>query len=1410
MIEKQTNFGKIPTQLPLPDLLDMQKDSFKDFLQLDKKVNERELKGLQAAFEDVFPIDAPDGSMRLDFVKYDIDTPRYANPAEATERDSTFDAPLKATMRLYLKNAKKKNSKAKEGEFDEVIDQEVTLCNLPLMTESGCFVFNGAERVVVSQMHRSPGIIFEEDEEKKQSTLGKRLYVARIIPYRGAWIEFSFDLNNTLWVRIDRKKKVAASTFLRACGLETNAQIIQTFYKCEDIAVKPANVDSVIGRYAAEDIYDPQTGEVLWNLDDKAALPIDDKLFRTLIEKQVKTIKVIAGKPRQEDPAILASLERKETTHTAKEAQAEIYKKMRGQDFVVQSQAESFLDNLIFNNLRRYDLSFVGRYKINKKFANMFDLIRKLHIPGLSLGEGKNHRDHFVQPNKNHRTLTAEDVIVAVKYLLALNAGEDAQKMYGDNFVFKVDDIDHLGNRRVRGIGELLENQIRIGLSQMAKTARDRMNRDLTTPSPRALINAQPVQAIIRKFFGTSQLSQFMDQINPLGELTHKRRLSALGPGGLNRKRAGFEVRDVHYTHYGRVCPIETPEGPNIGLITSLACYSKVNEYGLIETPYRKVKDGKVTNQIERLTADAEDDQYVAQANTPLATDGKIANSSVACRVRADYPMVSPQQVNYMDVSPLQVISVSAALIPFLEHDDANRALMGCNMQRQGVPLIMPEAPYVGTGIEHEVARDSGTSVVAKRAGRVCFADGSCIVIKAKEEKSEKQITWWNGSSCTVIKTKDGEYDIYDLLKYKRSNADTCIDQHPIVKTGDEVKARQVIADGPSMDNGYLALGRNMLVGFMCWEGYNYEDAILVSSRLIKEDVFTSVHLHEFTVDARNTKLGAEEITKDIPNISTDALSHLDEDGIIVPATVVEPGDILVGKVTPKGEQQLTPEERLLKVIFGKKADDVVDASLRVPPGTSGKVVGTRVFVRKEKEIISFEDLTLRLEAALKRSDLQDDTRKILTLLLNVARRCKHVKRDTRLNKEEKKDLVKLLRKVLDVKEYTEDEDLLAFLGLGEFNINVWVKALELFIERDQQVTLIKEQRANALENAKETCKGSSAYTKEADRLNTLYDLFVRKALEHCKRELHFAGQGDELPVTVNKSVKVYIASKRKLHVGDKMSGRHGNKGVVARILPEEDMPFLPDGTPLDIVLSPLGIPSRMNVGQLLETMLGWAAHYLHYNAATPVFDGPSEEEVVSEIRKAKEKILDDKGLKGKAREEYAAKYLPDDYCRITLYDGRTGEPFEEKVTIGYMYMMKLIHLVEDKVHSRSTGPYSLITRQPLGGKAQFGGQRFGEMEVWAMEGYGATYTLQEFLTVKSDDFDGRTKMYEAIVKGKTPAAPGVPESFKVLIKELQALGLSVDLVQKHDNGESTVVETETKEEPAAEVAAAENAEETK
>lgn len=1248
---KQLNFGKIKTKLPLPNLLDMQKQSFEDFLQLDVAPEKRDFRGLQAAFTDVFPIEAPDGSMTLEFVKYELSAPKYASPAEAAVKDGTYSAPLRVWLRL---NIKQKNGALKEGK-----EEDITLCELPLMTESGCFVFNGAERVIVSQLHRSPGIIFEEDEEKKQSTLGKKLYVARIIPYRGAWVEFQFDLANVLWVRIDRKKKVLATTFLRACGLETNGEILQAFYQTEDIDVKVQDIDNVVGRYAAEDIVDPATGEVIWNLDDKAATPIDDKTVKILLEKKVKKIKVLAGNPRQDNPGILATLEaKKEEAKTAQEAQFEIYKRLRGQDFIVKEQAEQFLDSLIFNNNKRYDLSYVGRFKINKKFAPFFDMLTKASFK------------KFNRPSDKRRTLAPEDIIVTLQYLLALNAGEEyIAERYGDSIDFKLDDIDHLGNRRVRGIGELLENQIRVGLSQMAKTARDKMNKETSTqkPTPRSLVNAQPVAGIIRKFFGTSQLSQFMDQINPLSELTHKRRLSALGPGGLNRKRAGFEVRDVHHTHYGRLCPIETPEGPNIGLITSLACYSKVNKYGLLESPFRKVEKGKATDKVEYLTADIEDDYMVAQSNTPLGEDGKLLAEQVACRIQSDYPLVAPSEVDYMDISPLQVISVSAALIPFLEHDDANRALMGCNMQRQGVPLLKAEAPLVGTGIEAAVARDSGSSIVAKEDGKVIFASADIIAVES---------------------AKTGKTEIYELTKYKRSNQDTCVNHKPLVKAGDKVVKGQVLVDGPSMDDGILALGRNLLVGFMSWEGYNYEDAILISNRLVKEDILTSIHLHEFSTDARNTKLGAEEITRDIPNIGTEALSHLDEDGIIIPSTVVGPGDILVGKVTPKGEQQLTPEERLLKVIFGKKADDVVDASLRVPPGTTGKVIGTRVFVRKEK-----------------------------------------------LSKAEEK---------------------------------AKIKALDTEMQRNLET--LREQKKRAVEHVRATAKGSELKKAEAAMQN-LYKLLEKRLLEHYEREKDFSSKGDELPVTVNKSVKVFIASKRKVQVGDKLSGRHGNKGVVAKILPEEDMPFLPDGTPLDVVLSPLGIPSRMNVGQLFETMLGWAAHHLDIHTATPVFDGPSEEEVKEQVRKAKD-LLRSKGV--------PEKYLPDDYCRITLYDGRTGEPFAEKVTIGYMYIMKLIHLVEDKVHSRSTGPYSLITRQPLGGKAQFGGQRFGEMEVWAIEGYGATYTLQEFLTVKSDDFVGRTKMYESIVKGELPSQPGVPESFKVLVKELQALGVSVELLKEH------------------------------
>ena len=1309
-------------------LLAMQHQSFNNFLQRYTDPKKRETRGLQGVFEDIFPIEAPDGSMKLDFIKYIVGEEKYASPMEAINRDGTYSVPLKATLRLSFYKVKKDKG---TREFIKAEEEDITLCDLPVMTEAGCFVYNGDERVVVSQLHRSPGIIFEEDEEKQQSTLGKKLYVARIIPYRGAWIEFQFDIANVLWVRIDKKKKFLATTFLRACGLETNAQILQAFYPTETVQVKLNDIDNVVGRYAAEDIINDQ-GEVLWNLDEKASTPIDDKTFGLLIENKIKAIKVLAGNPLQDNPGILVTLDasKKEEPKTKGEAQYEVYRKMRGNDFIVKEQAEHFLDSLIFKNIKRYDLSFVGRFKINKKFDYFFKRLEK-------------QNKDFAKPSDNARTLSTQDVIVTLQYLLALNAGEEtAAEMYKD-FTFKLDDIDHLGNRRVRGIGELLENQVRIGLSQMAKIVRDKMTKENGNKkiTPRTLVNDQQIRVCIRRFFGTHQLSQFMDQINPLSELTHKRRLSALGPGGLNRKRAGFEVRDVHYTHYGRLCPIETPEGPNIGLITSLACYSKVNEYGLLESPFRKVKNGKVTDEVSYLTADIEDDYMVAQSNTPLDNKGNLATDQVACRVRADYPIVTPTEVDYMDISPLQVISVSAALIPFLEHDDANRALMGCNMQRQGVPLLNTEAPLVGTGIEEIVAHDSGTTIIAKRAGKVVLASADLIVVETDD--------------------KDNKYDTYELVKYKRSNQDTCINHRPLVKTGDKVKQGQTLVDGPAMKDGILSLGRNLLVGFMSWEGYNYEDAILISNRLVKEDILTSIHLHEFSTDARSTKLGAEEITRDIPNIANDTLEHLDDDGIILPATVVGPGDILVGKVTPKGEQQLTPEERLLKVIFGKKADDVVDASLRVPPGTTGKVIGTRVFVRMEK---NYDE---KLEKNVK------NVEKIIKELMEASS-----------SKAQKKILVSIdeeLNKIEEARKRAKERERRT-LKLSNFI----KKLIEIRKEYDDNLLSLQEAKKIALEEVKEKYSKEAEIKKAKEETTKLYAELEERAFNKCIADIKLLQMGDEnLAVVVNKSVKVFIASKRKVQVGDKLSGRHGNKGIVARILPEEDMPFLPDGTPLDVVLSPLGIPSRMNVGQLLEVMLGWAAHHLNINTATPVFDGPSEEEVKEQIRKAKD-VLRKKGV--------PEQYLPDDYCRITLYDGRTGEPFEEKVTIGYMYIMKLIHLVEDKVHSRSTGPYSLITRQPLGGKAQFGGQRFGEMEVWAIEGYGATYTLQEFLTVKSDDFNGRTKMYESIVKGQLPTQPGVPESFKVLIKELQALGLSVELPRITKNTKTPAVVKEEKD----------------
>jgi len=1245
---KKISFAKLETKVELPDLLELQKNSYKEFLQADVEPDKRKNQGLHQAFLDVFGdaklgegIENSDGSLKLQYLYYTLDKPKISTE-EAKAKDLTYDVPLRVWFRLL--------QKLETGKIKELSEQEVYLCDLPIMTESGSFIINGAERVVVTQIHRSPGVIFEEDEEKVISQLGKKLYKGSIIPYRGAWLDFEFDTNNVLFVHIDKKRKIPVTVLLRAIGFESNEDILQIFYDVE--TVHKDKFEESVGRILSEDVVDKKTGEVI----REAGQEIRKEHIKVLQEK-VEKINVVKLDPELNDLTILLTL-KVDPTKSKKEAIDLIYKILRTPEFITSEIAENYLDSLFFKN-RRYDLTKVGRFKINKKLEKILIDLEK---------NPKYSKFKFNFPTDRKSVLTREDIIATIKYIIGLN---------NDLSDFEVDDIDHLGNRRIRAVGELLENQIRIGLVNMARFIREKMNTSdkKSSLTPRVIINVAPLVLIIRRFFGTSQLSQFMDKTNPLAELTHKRRLSALGPGGLHRKRAGFEVRDVHHTHYGRICPIETPEGPNIGLITSMACYARINEYGLIETPYYKVENGRVTDKIEYLTADREDEFVIAQANVPIDKNNKIASDLVPARIKGDVKLVDPKEVDYVDISPMQIISVSSALIPFLEHDDANRALMGSNMQRQAVPLMITEEPYVATGIEEKVAVDSYAVITAKRAGEVIFVDSREI----------------------AIYTEDGDIDIYHLIKYNRSNQDTCVNFAPIVKKGDKVKKNQVIADGPATSNGQLSLGRNLLVAFMSWEGYNFEDAILVSERLIHEDIFTSIHIQEFQIEARDTKIGPEEITRDIPNVGAEDLLNLDENGIIRIGAEVSPGDILVGKTSPKGEQQVTMEERLLKAIFGKKAEDVIDTSLRVPPGVRGKVINVQVLTRWEK-----------LSKKVEKKKLEE------------------------LNEKYKEKIKKL---------NAERDEIL--------------KTIESKHEKEKIINYYKNKQKE-LEELK---------AKEREQLKS----------------------GNELPITVNKVVKVYIASKRRIQVGDKLAGRHGNKGVVAKILPVEDMPYLPDGTPVDVVLSPLSIPSRMNVGQLLEAMLGWAASVLNCQMICPVFNGAKEEEVIKMIKEAKE-YLKSKGV--------PEKYLPTDDCRITLYDGRTGEPFMEKVTIGNMYLMKLIHLVEDKIHARSTGPYSLITRQPLGGKAQFGGQRFGEMEVWAIEGYGAAYTLQEFLTVKSDDVIGRTKVYESIIKGETLSEPGVPESFKVQVRELRGIGLNIELISskgEHDK-EKTSPPTPKKE----------------
>ncbi len=1311
LIERK-DFSKIPRHLDIPDLIEIQKRSYDSFLQMEVDPDRREDKGLQAALTSVFPIADYNSTAVLEFVNYSLGTPKY-DVRECMEQGMSYAAPLKVRVRLVVLD---KEDKSPTKKVLDVREQEVYIGELPLMTERGTFIINGTERVVVSQLHRSPGAFFTHDKGRTHAS-GKILFSARIIPYRGSWLDFEFDTRDILYVRIDRRRKMPATILLKAFGYTTD-DLLRMYYPVEEIHVQKGKLwrkldqeihvglrvphdlvekggkeligregskltKATIGRLKAAGIKEIEVNPedlvgrtVLVDLVDSAIkekiLEKNHKLTAEVLKKvlasKIDVFKVVFHDGTTTASVIEDTLE-SEKTSSKEEAMVEIYKRLRPGETPSIETARALFENLFFNP-KRYDLSPVGRLKLNKKL-------------GLDLPLEK-------------RTLTREDIVEVVRYIVNLKAGRG-----------EVDDIDHLGNRRVRSVGELLENQFRLGLVRMERSIRERMNLlDMEAVLPHDLINAKPVIAAIKEFFASSQLSQFMDQTNPLAEITHKRRLSALGPGGLTRERAGFEVRDVHPSHYSRICPIETPEGPNIGLITSLATYARVNEFGFIEAPYRKVRKGKVTDEIEHLSAIDGDRYHIAQANSEVGSDQRLIADNVSARYGGDFVLVHPDKVEYMDVSPKQTVSVATALIPFLEHDDANRALMGSNMQRQAVPLIQTEAPLVGTGMEAIVARDSGYVVLAQRPGVVESVDATRIVVKTELRKKEA------GS-----KKQEVCLDTYDLVKFKRSNQSTCITQKPVVSVGETVKRGQVLADGPAIDRGDLALGRNVLVAFMPWGGYNFEDAILISERLVRDDVFTSIHIEEFEVEARETKLGKEEITRDIPNVGEDALRDLDESGIIRIGAEVRQGDILVGKVTPKGETQLTPEEKLLRAIFGEKAGDVKDTSLTVPPGVEGIVVDVKIFSRK---------------------GLDKDERSKSIESEDVLRIQREHQDSLRIVEEEKS---KKIRKLLFSKVVARD------LMDGETG--------EIILKRKGKITpeILKklsdeEVRRIVLsdpEDQKEIEETERLAKEQIEILQTLYDEKVGRLR-----------RGDELPPGVIKLVKVYIAMKRKISVGDKVAGRHGNKGVVSRILPEEDMPYLPDGTPVEVVLNPLGVPSRMNVGQILETHLGWAAKALGLWVSSPVFEGAAEAEIKALLKKAK---------------------LPET-GQSTLYDGRTGEAFQGPVTVGHMYTMKLHHLVDDKIHARSIGPYSLVTQQPLSGKAQFGGQRLGEMEVWALQAYGAASTLQEFLTVKSDDVPGRSRMYEAIVKGEPFLEPGLPESFNVLVKELQSLGLDVELIK--------------------------------
>jgi DNA-directed RNA polymerase subunit beta len=1532
-VRQRINFSKIPTVIKIPNLIEVQRRSYERFLQMDLLPAEREDVGLQSVFNSVFPITDFRRVSQLDFVDYSIgnweckcgnlrglhhlrstckrcgstvitdpfkmgdvfcttcgtfnkNVPDFCGKCgdpvalqlkydvtECQERGMTFAAPLKVTIRLTIYD---KDSDTGHKSIRDIKEQEVYFGEIPLMTENGTFIVNGTERVIVSQLHRSPGVFFETNPQKTY-------FLGKIIPYRGSWVEFEYDTKNILYVRIDRKRKFLGTIFLRALGLKTSADIIRTFYQVETIALRerklhwevseglvgcklsksiehPRTHETILhagrkitapllkeiqkahithveisapdleGAYCAADSVDTSTGEILLEANNE----LTPSILNSILDSNLTEIRVFFPERDDVGPIIGQTL-RRDTLKTPHEALIEMYRKMRPGDPPTLETATSLFNGMFFD-ARKYDFSRVGRLKFNIKLgyysklkaradekATEFELEDARNLPAANFYlvvdqekmfvgkregnvcsevvrgcEGTMATDHSegaaAQLPLDKRTLEPEDFYAAIRYLLTLRKNPPG---------YSVDDIDHLGNRRVRAVGELLENQFRIGLVRMERAIKEKMSvyQEMSTAMPHDLINAKPVMAAIREFFGSSQLSQFMDQTNPLSEITHKRRLSALGPGGLSRERAGFEVRDVHTTHYGRICPIETPEGPNIGLISSLSCYACINEYGFIESPYRKVRNARIVDyttitnggdgpwkvgehvalgEVEKvndelrekkrklveceaysfyLSAWEEDQHIIAQANVEVDDRGRITHDLVNARQAGNFVLKQREEIDYIDVSPKQLVSVAASLIPFLENDDANRALMGSNMQRQSVPLLRAEAPLIGTGMEEVTARDSGAVVICKRNGVVDSVDSERIIVRVEGDGHSGQLSREVGA------------DIYQLIKFRRSNQNTCINQKPVVAKGQRVAAGQVLADGPCTDGGELALGRNVLVAFMPWRGYNFEDAILVSEKLVKEDSYTSIHIEEFEIEARDTKLGPEEVTRDIPNVAESLLKDLDESGVVRIGAYVKSGDILVGKVTPKGETQLTPEEKLLRAIFGEKAGDVRDASLTCPPGIEGIVVDVKIFSRKGQE----KDARAKsIEAA------------------QVTRLEKNLNDEIRiLNDERLKRLCGLLA----------GEKLLADLHDEKTNKRLLTKGTELNAEVLARISTRNLKRIRV-------GKKDPTLIEKIDEIEEMTSRQIDILRKITEEKIQKLKKGDELPPGVIKLVKVYIAMKRKLSVGDKMAGRHGNKGVIARILPEEDMPYMPDGTPVEVVLNPLGVPSRMNVGQILETHLGWAARELGHKIRELLSAENRAELVRKELKglyrnstlAATVEAMDDEQLLDFARtlqnglafsspvfdgatereiKEYLAKAGLPSSGKVKLYDGMTGEPFEQPVTVGFIYMLKLSHLVDDKIHARSIGPYSLITQQPLGGKAQFGGQRFGEMEVWALEAYGAAYILQELLTAKSDDVYGRAKIYEAIVKGEAAIEPGVPESFNVLVRELQSLCLDVELIKK-------------------------------